>query len=449
MQKENPARRGPQLRMVSLIFVVVALALSAALLLCGARISDAYARMESAGNRHADAVLAARDMTAASDYLTDQVRCLTVTGDVRFVRNYVEEVRETRRRDRAVQRLETLFGSGSAYQRLAEALRWSNELMEREYGAMRLVQTALGWDESELPEEARAPLSDGDSALSPEEQLEKARSLVFDEAYMDYKARINENAEASAEAMIEAAGAELDAASGQLNRLLAAQTALTAALLAVGLVMVIFIATQVRIPLTKMVRRMRDQQLLPSTGAEELRFVARTYNEIFEQNMKANQQLTYEASHDALTGLYNRRAYEMFMQSIDLQHTALLIVDVDKFKSINDIYGHDGGDMVLRRVADQLREHFRSVDIICRIGGDEFAVFMTRVTSALSGLVVNKVNDINHVLQHPTDGTPPASVSVGVAFGDRKNPQGDLFKDADTALYRVKYGTRCGCSIFE
>ena len=449
MQKtrSEPDRRGPQLRTVSVFFVALALVLTAALFVCDARISDAYARMDSAVSRHAGAAEAARDMTAASDYLTDQVRCLTVTHDPRFAQRYFDEVLTTRRRDKALGRLEELFG-GSAYERLSEALRTSNELAEREYEAMALVQAALGWDEAVLPEEARAALSPEDAALSPDAQLARARDLVFDDAYMDYKARINESAAGAAEALVQAAGDEQEAAAERLNRLLGVQTALTAALLLVGLGMTVFIATQVRIPLTQMVNRMRSQQMIPPTGAEELRFVARTYNEVLEENMKENRQLTYEASHDAMTGVYNRRAYEMFMQSIDLKHTALLIVDVDKFKTINDTWGHDGGDLVLRRVADQLRTHFRSVDIICRIGGDEFAVFMTRVNSSMGDLVVRKIGEINEALQHPDDGTPPASVSVGVAFGDRENPQGDLFKDADTALYRVKYGSRCGCSIF-
>ena len=127
---------------------------------------------------------------------------------------------------------------------------------------------------------------------------------------------------------------------------------------------------------------------------------------------------------------------------------ALILVDVDYFKSVNDTYGHAVGDRVLKRVADILRNSFRSVDILCRIGGDEFAVVMTRVNSSMSQLVLNKINRANELLQHPKDDLPPVSLSVGVAFSDRKNPQGDIFKDADTALYRVKDGGRKGCAIY-
>ena len=126
-----------------------------------------------------------------------------------------------------------------------------------------------------------------------------------------------------------------------------------------------------------------------------------------------------------------------------------MMIDVDNFKGLNDTFGHAVGDNVLKRVADILRQSFRSVDILCRIGGDEFAVVMTRVNSSMGPLVLNKIRAANQMLQNPKDGLPPVSLSVGVAFSDRKNPQGDIFHDADTALYRVKEAGRKGCRIFE
>jgi diguanylate cyclase (GGDEF)-like protein len=137
------------------------------------------------------------------------------------------------------------------------------------------------------------------------------------------------------------------------------------------------------------------------------------------------------------------------MENADTEHMALILLDVDYFKSINDTYGHAVGDRVLKRVAEILRSSFRSVDIICRIGGDEFAVVMTRANSSMHQLVLNKINRINDLLQRPKDDLPPVSLSVGVAFSDRKNPRGDIFKDADSALYQVKEAGRKGCRIFE
>jgi len=74
---------------------------------------------------------------------------------------------------------------------------------------------------------------------------------------------------------------------------------------------------------------------------------------------------------------------------------------------------------------------------------------LTRVNSSMAELVRNKISSINSTLQHPKDDLPPVSLSVGIAFSDRNNPQGDIFKDADAALYKVKEAGRNGCAIFE
>jgi diguanylate cyclase (GGDEF)-like protein len=99
-------------------------------------------------------------------------------------------------------------------------------------------------------------------------------------------------------------------------------------------------------------------------------------------------------------------------------------------------------------VAELLKTSFRSVDVLCRIGGDEFAVIMTRANSSMSQLVLNKMNRVNDILQHPKDDLPPVSLSVGIAFSDREDPQGDIFSDADSTLYDVKKAGRKGCAVF-
>ena len=126
----------------------------------------------------------------------------------------------------------------------------------------------------------------------------------------------------------------------------------------------------------------------------------------------------------------------------------LRLIDIDLFKSINDTYGHAVGDRVLRRVAEVLQQSFRSVDIICRFGGDEFVIVMTRVNGSMGQLVMNKIARVNEILSNPKDNLPPVTLSAGVAFSDRAKPQGDIFNDADTALYRVKKSGRGGCSIY-
>ena len=235
-----------------------------------------------------------------------------------------------------------------------------------------------------------------------------------------------------------------------MSRLITLQTILTILLMLAVLFETIFVTKLVRIPLTRLVEKMRRQAEVTPTGVAELQFVTQTYNDILHENRKKHQELTHEALHDGLTGLYNRNAYNMFMENIDTAHIALMIIDVDKFKVVNDTYGHDVGDRVLIRVAELLMSNFRSVDIVCRFGGDEFIVVMTRVSAGMAQLVRNKIAHMNELLQNPTDDLPKTSLSVGAAFSDNEQSTGDLFKDADTALYSVKNGPRrgCGCAIY-
>ena len=285
--------------------------------------------------------------------------------------------------------------------------------------------------------------------LTPEELHDEAADLVFNDEYMDYKARIRENVSQCTEYMIEATSKEYNDASGRLPTLLGIQTALIIVFLFMVITFVIYIATQVRKPLTKMTDLMMEEQMVEPTGAEELRFVSKTYNNILEQNRVTQEKLSHQASHDALTGLFNRGAYDLLMENVDKEHMALLVCDVDHFKQINDKYGHAIGDRVLKRVAEILQHSFRSVDIICRFGGDEFVVVMTRANSSMRQLVENKINKANEILMNPQDDLPPVSLSVGVAFSDRENPQGDIFEDADLALYRVKEAGRRGINFYE
>ena len=452
-QKENADKkyRGLQLRTTSYFFVVISLIAALALFISDVFVTRGYRRMERASNRYIVAQLAASNMEAGSDYLTDRVRCFVVTGELEYLQDFFEELNVTRRRDQALDDLEELLegSGGSAYTNLATALSLSNELVDREYEAMQLILEAGDYPAESIPPELSSmTLSAEDMAMTPEEQVRKAQNLVFDNAYMHYKDRIRENVNLCTQELIRSASLELETASAQMALHVNLQTFLTIAFLVLVLLIVWFINSQVRRPLSHLVEQMRRHEVLDPAGAEELQFVTRTYNKILDENREARERLSHEASHDRLTGLFNRGAYEMMLESVDTDHMALILVDVDYFKSVNDTFGHDMGDRVLKRVAEILKQSFRSVDVICRIGGDEFVVIMTRADSSMRDLVKSKIDRANYQLQHPTDDLPPISLSVGVAFADRDNARGDIFKDADTALYRVKEAGRCGCEIF-
>ena len=452
VKKEGPAiNSGIQLRTANIFFAVIAFIAAVVLFVSDVAVSKGYRRMETASDRYISAQLAASDMVSGSDYLTDRVRCFVVTGEVQYLHDFFEEVEVTQRRDKAVENLERLLGEdkSGALANLNSALDLSNELVKTEYQAMRLMLEAGDYDLSYIPDEIKSiQLSEEDLMLEPAQLKEKAQRLVFDNDYMHHKDRIRENVSLCTQSLIRSSSQELEEASTRLSLLVNVLTAATVAFLLIVMGIVAIISLQIRKPLTRMVELMQKQETIPPTGVEELRFVARTYNQILEQNRSTQDKLSHEASHDALTGLFNRGAYDLLIQNVDTEHMALVIADVDKFKQINDTYGHAVGDRVLKRVADVLRHSFRSVDIICRFGGDEFVVVMTRANSSMKQLVINKMNQANEILQNPKDDLPKISLSVGVAFSDRANPKGDIFTDADAALYQVKESGKMGVRVY-
>ena len=156
----------------------------------------------------------------------------------------------------------------------------------------------------------------------------------------------------------------------------------------------------------------------------------------------------YKAVHDALTGLYNRAGYEHIMSVIDPRTDFLLLFDVDRFKTINDTYGHETGDRVLQKTAEAIQHSFRAVDYICRLGGDEFVVILTQADVRNETQIARRIDRINKELQNPDDGLPPTSVSVGIAHGASVPDPEHLMEYADEALYQTKRNGRCGYTFY-
>jgi len=101
-------------------------------------------------------------------------------------------------------------------------------------------------------------------------------------------------------------------------------------------------------PVLKAVDHIRKDESLPIMGASEIRYLAGAYNVMYNAFKNSIVNLNYKASHDKLTGVYNRAGYDIIKNSVDMSSTVLMIIDADKFKDINDNYGHEVGDKVLQ-----------------------------------------------------------------------------------------------------
>lgn len=156
-----------------------------------------------------------------------------------------------------------------------------------------------------------------------------------------------------------------------------------------------------------------------------------------------------QATHDQLTGLANRRLFQSTWQqalSSTPAVTALLYIDLDGFKPVNDSFGHDTGDAVLVAVAQRLRDAVRSNDVVARLGGDEFAVILPSTDDAQAALLARRIVD---ALDRPIavgDGTVQVGASVGVVVAPPgADPETEL-RRADTAMYAAKAAGR-GCAV--
>jgi len=155
------------------------------------------------------------------------------------------------------------------------------------------------------------------------------------------------------------------------------------------------------------------------------------------------QRLRHIADHDALTRLFNRRRFE---QELDRHIThgrrygmdgALLVMDLDRFKQVNDGHGHRAGDRVLAEVARVLRERLRDSDILARFGGDEFAVLMPHGGAHEAAELANLM--VNAVRREVSTPAGPLDASVGYAlFGDSTSSSDEVLSRADDAMYADK-----------
>ena len=450
--ENQQAVKGISIKKIYIVIVIAAAAITAWLIVSIYQTIDSYNALSAAIENYISCQHDVDDLLAASDYLTEQARAFAATGDRQYLDNYFTEVNETRRRDDALDRFENALADTEASLSLKEALHQSTSLEEIEYYSMALMLDAKNIDKSDLPETLQAiSLSPEDSALSAQQKAQKAQDILYDETYVSYKDSIRQNVQACSDALIEITKTEKEQNAAQMLHVLHRQTILTVALLIVVFLVGLLTALLVIRPISNGISYIRAQQMLPETGSWEMRFLARTYNNMFWEMQKHHEKLSFEASHDALTGLYNRAIFEK-QQELWAQeqpdNIALLLIDIDYFKSMNDTYGHSVGDEVLVKVAKILSRSFRSEDYVCRIGGDEFAVIMVNASSALKDLIAGKLERALEALRNPTDDTPAVTLSIGVAFSDRENPTDSIYNDADAALYKVKNRGRNGYEFY-
>lgn len=186
-----------------------------------------------------------------------------------------------------------------------------------------------------------------------------------------------------------------------------------------------------------------------------------TMHDISERKA-AEEQIHNLAFYDALTQLPNRRLLQDRLQQAMLssarsgQHGALLFIDLDKFKQLNDTFGHDIGDELLRQVARRLQECLRQVDTVSRLGGDEFVVLLEELSpvaaaarqeaDAVGQKILTRLNQPYELGDHTHLNTPSIGATL---FCGQRYDRDELLKQADLAMYRAKSSGRNTLRFFE
>ena len=390
---------------------------------------------------------AARELMDASDYLSEKVQRFSIYGSRRFLDEYFTEAIKNNRREEAIKTMSKNEKAGEALNKLQKSMDASVKLMDREYYAMRLVVEAKGY--TDYPEQIQAvELTAADKALSPEQKMDRAVDMVHDNEYYGQKEVIRTNMRASLDELEKMNYQEDQKA---LTDLQTEMNIVRIFILIETLVIFFMVWLTSRLgihPVLNAVEEIKEDKPIPEIGANEFRYLARTYNRMYEVYKKSLERLNFKASHDDLTGAYNRAGYDLLISSMDLNSSYLILIDVDNFKAINDTYGHETGDKVLIKVVEVLKGNFRSDDYVCRMGGDEFVVLVVHATSMQHHLLETKIDQINNELEDTSDGLPSTSISAGIVHGDSESSIETIMKQADEALYETKRKGRRGYTFY-
>ncbi len=421
---------------------------------------ESFMRLNSILENNLKYIDAVDSMERASDELTTQARRFVVVGDRQALQLYYDEVMVTNRRYKAVQILSSADKDDvTDFEMLNFRSAWQSSisLSHSEIYAMKLAANARGQDvQNQLNQMFVTELSQEDKALSPQDKLSKAITMLYDGEYEKQKNLIDDYLNSTMSSFRAEVAREKDSRTTAYQVMIFVLFLSLCALLLFNILSIWISRQLLAKPVEHFVESIARSEPCPLEGTAEMRILATAYNEQYFINRARQSDLSHKANYDELTGTLNRRVFSEMLTNIETTGKgALLIIDVDKFKDINDTYGHATGDLLLRRISSLLKVYFLDPNMhVARFGGDEFAVLISDVCGnedVLKSRIVKTAQILNRILQYTADAEmPPASLSIGVAFSvDTEGTNKTLFECADTALYQVKFHGRHGVNIYK
>lgn len=450
-QKESKhSITGINIQLLNLFFIVITAIVFCFILVISNAVKNRFQAVERAMDKFIICEQSSELIKESANYLTDQARLFVVTHNEGYVQSYLDEINTTRRQQKALEDLEKVCSEKDlALQRLKIAMEQGQSLISMELYAIRLAYKTIG-NKNIPPQIAEIQIRSIDSNLSNDKLQETALNNLFGEGYLIYKTRINENCRLTIAAIEQQIKDDLNLNADELGTNISRLRLLFFTLLLINIILFISFDILIILPLERFKIAIKNDEKLNVIGSLECKHLAESYNEIYELKAQNEKSLLKKAEYDALTGILNRRAFDQICHASaeKRQPLALLLIDMDNFKYINDNYGHAGGDTALQELARILSETFRTDDYVARIGGDEFAVILPQCSRSAVSIIKQKILSINEKLINIKDNIKPVSVSVGVAFSEDGFSE-ELFKRADKALYIVKEKGKRGCEVYE
>ena len=443
------ARHGIRLSRVNIVLLAVTVIGSIGMIIATNRLNSAYQQLIEETGKYINTQQDAGMIEEFSGSMLSESRSFLQTGDPAHVMAFYSQMDVIRRQ---------LDGSGTSGTKgtaasdryLEEAVEAFRTLAEQDAYAMRLKAETLPVSLNSYPAEfAGTEIRPEDAALDAEQKLAKAQEILDRTDYSAIRSRLSDRVDASHRAASETVQQQMGVTTARIRQELLLLRTFGVVFLVIAVLAMLSNLLLIILPINRSVSNLDNREEIPEQGSFEMRNLARVYNEVLRDSTEKQEELEYSATHDALTGVYNRAAFDREYDRCRNDRIGIAIVDVDGFKHYNDVYGHDVGDHVLRRVTETIGSKFRKEDHISRIGGDEFVIIMKNTGSAQSEDIKLKIDEINEELvKERRKGMPPISVSVGAAFWDRENPGPDILKDADKALLQMKQNGKLGCRIY-
>lgn len=447
---EEKKASGLRISIVNWLILGISCILALCLFLVTLYVTRAYNQAMKAADNHIRLDAQIDLIRETSEHLTSETRMFIVTEDRHHLEHYHEEVSVEKRIERTLE--EISHQNNHAYAAVEKALEGSGALMVREIYAMKLVCEACGYPADTLPIEIQETILDEkDAQLSSAEKRQEARRLIFGADYQEAKAAIYSNLHQFSRDILAETTQQFTLGHTELLNAVFTQRILLIVLVVLMFLFSLAIALLVVRPLLSILTCLRKQIPLKISGAYEVQYLAQVYNDVYAQKEASAAQeviLKHKAEHDLMTGLQNRVSAEEHVQMhiTDGKNPGILILlDLDDLKGINDTLGHSAGDQAILGISQTLKSHFRSDDVISRIGGDEFMIYLpgaannqTAIASSLT-VLQQKLSVI------PVDAaeTRYINCSIGCAVqSESANTYEVLFKQADIALYHVKHNRK-------